>query len=204
MRPAADGQWPARTGASARPARPVLVDTAVYGAAPARGRRQVVEGEMMWPGRPVSWPWPRAVAGEPFVPPTGRGRPDWLSWPDGERPHLASWLPVLPGLTPHGLRHGHQTWLDDARTHKALTVERMGHEDRSMSGIYGHVTDGMREELTAYLQVLWESAVAARFTIHPHSSIPILDAELAKWREGNVSMIVSQISPQARKRAASQ
>ena len=26
---------------------------------------------------------------------------------------VASWLPLCPGLTPHGLRHGHQTWLDD-------------------------------------------------------------------------------------------
>ena len=28
---------------------------------------------------------------------------------------LASWLPVLRGLTPHGLRHGHQTWMDEDR-----------------------------------------------------------------------------------------
>jgi hypothetical protein len=26
-------------------------------------------------------------------------------------PALTSWLPVLTGLTPHGLRHGRQTWL---------------------------------------------------------------------------------------------
>jgi hypothetical protein len=102
MRPAADGIYPARTGARARPARPVLVDTAVYGPKPERGRPQVVEGACAWPGRPVYWPWPRAEKDQEFVPPRGRGRPDWGSWAIAERPHLASRLPIMEGLTPRG------------------------------------------------------------------------------------------------------
>ncbi|MFB4294838.1 hypothetical protein ACBI99_44915 [Nonomuraea sp. ATR24] len=203
MRPAADGFFPARTGARAREARPVLADAAVYGPKPARGRRQALEREQHWPGRPVMWQWPRAVPGEVFVPPTGRGIPDWDNWPERERPHLVTWLPMLPGLTPHGLRHGHQTWMDDAGIKKALKVERMGHEDRSMSGVYGHPTESMRVELLELLQALWENAVAERFAVYPYSAIPLLDRELAKWREGRADKVISQISPTQRKRAAS-
>ncbi|WP_327088570.1 hypothetical protein OIE66_40690 [Nonomuraea sp. NBC_01738] len=203
MRPAADGEYPARKGARGREPRPILADTAVYGPKPERGRRRVVPGEQQWPGRPTMWPWPKAVKGEEFVPPVGRGIPDWESWPEKERPHLVTWRPLLPGLTPHGFRHGHQTWLDDAGIKKALKVERMGHEDNSMPGIYGHITAGMREELCATLDQLWEQAIAERFKIHPYSVIPLLDAELAKWREGTADKVISQISPTTRKRAAS-
>jgi integrase len=186
MRPAADGRWPERKGTRQQSARPVLVDVAQYGPRPDRGRRRV---------RPVSWPWPDAVTGQEFHPPTGRGRPDWLSWPESERPHLASWLAVREGLTPHGLRHGHQTWMDDAGIKKALKVERMGHEDMTMPGLYGHVTAGMRTELVDMLQALWENAIAERFKIWPASPIPALDAELARWREGTASKVVTAIAP---------
>ncbi|WP_113701920.1 hypothetical protein [Nonomuraea lactucae] len=181
----------------------MLADAAVYGPPPERGRRQVLAGEQHWPGRPTLWKWPRALAGEVFVPPVGRGIPDWGSWPLEVRPHLVTWLPLLPGLTPHGLRHGHQTWMDDGGIKKALKVERMGHEDASMQGRYGHPTEGMRVELVELLQRLWEHAVAERFKIYPDSAIPLLDAELAKWREGRAAKVVSQISPTMRKRAAS-
>src|SRR5262249_19654748 len=41
---------------------------------------------------------------------------------------VASWRAVRPGLTPHGLRHGHRTWLDDLGVQETLKSERMGHE----------------------------------------------------------------------------
>lgn len=202
MRPAADGVYPGRMdGGKHRPARPVLADVAAYGPTPARGRAQAVEGGYCWPGRPVHWPWPYAEADAEFIPPRGRGRPNWAAWPEGERPHLVSWLPIRPGLTPHGLRHGHQTWMDDAGIKRALKVERMGHEDPSMQGRYGHVTEGMRVYLRETLQALWETAVAERFAIWPTSPIPMLDAELARWRAGNVTKIISQFSPKNSKRA---
>lgn len=201
MRPAADGAYPGRKGARARPPRPVLADAAVYGASAERGRRLVVEGAVAWPGRPVYWPWPYAEPGVDFVPPRGRGRPDWPNWPEGARPHLVSWRPLVPGLTVHGLRHGHQTALDDAGIRQALKVERMGHEDASMSARYGHITDGMREQLVDLLQGLWENAIAERFKIHPYSQIPALDRELAAWREGTASKVISQISPKNERRA---
>lgn len=202
MRPAADGVYPGRMdGEKHRPARPVLADVAMYGAASGRGRAQVLEGGYAWPGRPVHWPWPYAVPEEGFVPPAGRGRPNWAAWEEGERPHLVSWLPIRPGLTPHGLRHGHQTWMDDAGVKKALKVERMGHEDPSMQGRYGHVTDGMRTYLRETLQALWENAIAERFAIWPTSPVPSLDAELARWRAGTASKVISQFSPRNSRRA---
>lgn len=39
---------------------------------------------------------------------------------------LASWLPVIQGLTPHGLRHGHKTWMDEAGIADVLKAERLG------------------------------------------------------------------------------
>jgi hypothetical protein len=37
----------------------------------------------------------------------GSGEP-----PAGDAP-LACWLPVKGGLTPHGLRHSHKTWMSE-------------------------------------------------------------------------------------------
>ncbi|GIH29812.1 hypothetical protein Aph01nite_81220 [Acrocarpospora phusangensis] len=202
MRPAADGVYPGRDDKRwPRPPRPVLADTAVYRPAPARGRAQVLPGEYAWPGQPVRKPWPKAERGVEFVPPRGRGRPDYASWEEEERPHLVTWLPIRKGLTPHGFRHGHQTWMDDTGIKKALKVERMGHIDASMSGRYGHVTDGMREQLREVLQAMWENALAERARLWPTSQVPLLDAALAPWRDGTASKVVSQISPRNRRRA---
>lgn len=197
MRPAADGIHPAREDKRwPRPSRRVTVDVTPL----------EIEGEIgtgsVFPGRPLTPAWPDAVAGEEFVIPRRQGH--WLYDPADEgRRHLASWLPIKSGLTPHGLRHGHQTWMDDGGIKKALKVERMGHEDTSMSGRYGHVTDGMREQLLELLEALWENGLAERFKISPHSPVTILDDALGPWREGTASKVVSQISPRNGRRARS-
>ena len=74
-------------------------------------------------------------------------------------PAVASWLPLKPDLTLHGLRHGHQTWLDDLGIRYVLQAQRMGHEVPGMRGIYSHVTPGMRKELTHGLQEIWEASL---------------------------------------------
>lgn len=155
MRPAADGWYPA---ASKKPATPVLVDATTQ------------------PGRPLV-PWPAAVPGEPFTPPTGRGRPRIP-----EETPVASWLPILKGLTPHGLRHGHQTWMDDAGIREVLQFERMGHEMQGMRGVYVHITPAMRERLATVLESLWAESLAARAKMSPRSALPILDGLLAPYR----------------------
>ncbi len=90
-----------------------------------------------------------------------------------------SWLPVLPGLTPHGLRHGHQTWMEDAGSSDLLRSERMGHEVPGMRGVYGHVSPSMRAELTAMLQERWDPSLGERTRLSQRSVVRALDALLA-------------------------
>ncbi len=87
---------------------------------------------------------------------------------------LASWLPVLTGLTPHGLRHGHQTWMDEDRIADVLKSERMGHEVPGMRGVYSHVSDAMRAELTMALQERWAASLRERARLAPSSIVPVL------------------------------
>jgi integrase len=95
---------------------------------------------------------------------------------------VASWLPLRPGLTPHGLRHGHQTWLDDLGVRYVLQSERMGHEVPGMRGVYSHITSRMRADLTAGLQELWEASLNERARISVRSPVPVLDMLLAGFR----------------------
>jgi integrase len=101
---------------------------------------------------------------------------------------------VLPGLTPHGLRHGHQTWMDEDRIADVLKSERMGHEIPGMRGVYSHVSDAMRAELKAALQERWAASLRERARLAPHSIVPVLDALLAK-QGGSHNKIGSQIAP---------
>lgn len=88
---------------------------------------------------------------------------------------IASWLPLRPGLTPHGLRHGHQTWLDDLGIRYVLQSERMGHEVPGMRGVYSHITPGMRTELKAGLEHLWRASIYERSQISNRSASMMLD-----------------------------
>jgi len=155
IRPAADGWYPARHSSSTRAKMPVLVDLSHPS-----------------PGKPLP-PWPPAVPGTSYDPPHGRGRP---RIPD-DTP-LASWTPVLTGLTPHGLRHGHQTWMDEVNTAYVLQSERMGHEIPGMRGVYSHVSPRMRADLVAALQNLWETSLTERVKLAPRSAVGILDTLL--------------------------
>ncbi|GIF02337.1 tyrosine-type recombinase/integrase [Paractinoplanes rishiriensis] len=161
IRPAADGWHPARAGRNPRPRMPVLVDAS---------------GPM--PGKPLP-AWPAVPPGDlAYTSPTGRGR---ARIPD-ETP-LASWLPILPGLTPHGWRHGHETWMDEAAIPYVLQSDRMGHVVPGMRGVYSHISGTMRAALVAALQRMWEDSLAARAALSPRSAVQVLDELLAPYRE---------------------
>ena len=96
---------------------------------------------------------------------------------------VASWRALRPALTPHGLRHGHETWLDDLDIRYVLQSDRMGHEVPGMRGVYSHITAGMRDDLTAGLQELWEASLHERAGISLKSPVLVLDALLAGFRE---------------------
>jgi hypothetical protein len=98
---------------------------------------------------------------------------------------LASWAPVLPDLTPHGLRHGYQTWIDEIGTSYVLQSRQMGHEVPDMRGIYSHVTPGMLEGLRNALQALWLTSLQQRAAMSSRSTVRFLDAALAALRGGS-------------------
>ncbi len=77
----------------------------------------------------------------------------------GEDLAVASWVPLIKGLTSHGLRHGLKVWMDEDQTPDVLKSERLGHDERGMRGVYGHVSQAMREELKAALQARWEESL---------------------------------------------
>jgi integrase len=203
MRPAADGWHPARNGKDARPSMPVLVDMSqAWPGTPLPPWPAAV------PGEPFSVPTGR---GRPRLfndaeigrcPHCGRshrrrvdgtlinhrlGKGDETCPGSGQQPAadlaVATWLPLVPGLTPHGLRHAHQTWLEDADVHYFLISERMGHEIPGMRGTYGHVTPAMREEAMAVLQELWQESLRQRAALSPRSAVGVLDDLLREFRE---------------------
>jgi integrase len=89
---------------------------------------------------------------------------------------------VRPGLTPHGLRHGHQTWLDELGVRYVLQTARMGHEVPGMRGVYSHITPAMRKELRGGLQTIWEAALRERALLAPRSAVGVVDTLLARFR----------------------
>jgi hypothetical protein len=138
---------------------------------------------------PPRRPEPGRAAGPTRAPgPLGSGQPP------AEDPGLASWLPVQPGLTPHGLRHGHQTWMEEAGISDLLRSERMGHEVPGMRGFYGHVSPSMRADLKAMLQERWERSLRERTRFSQRSVVPVLDALLATQRE-QATKIRSHLAP---------
>jgi integrase len=114
------------------------------------------------PARPVpvvAEPWPG-------VPVRGRNAYDRAD---------ACWVPVAPGLTPHGLRHTHKTLMEELGTPAKLMDERMGHADGSVQARYTHVTAPMRAQLVAGLTALWEAALDARRGMAAMSPVGVLD-----------------------------
>ena len=111
------------------------------------------------------------------------GCPGSREQPASDAP-LACWLPVKEGLTPHGLRHSHKTWMAEGGIPEILAEQRLGHQVPGMRGLYAHASQRMRDELTADLQARWEESLRERAAIDPHSMVPLLDALLVPFRNG--------------------
>jgi integrase len=127
--------------------------------------RLVIADASMWPGLPVTT-WPSAQQDSAsYAPPRGRGI---RALPEGKP--LACWLPVKQGLTPHGLRHSHKTWLAEDWIPEILAEQRLGHQVPGMRGLYAHASDPMRDRLRNALEAAGRTpcAPAQRSTpIHP-------------------------------------
>jgi integrase len=184
-------------------------------ATPSRPARVVIADVTAWPGIPVA-AWPAAqpgtspaaqaqmrtpagtAPGSPtvgYVPPRGRG----IQAIQEDIP-LACWLPIKLGLTPHGLRHSHQTWMaEDGTIPEILAEQRLGHQIPGMSGLYAHASDRMRDELKAALQARWEESLRVRAGIDPRSPVPLLDQLLAPHR-GATRQSAQPTAPRATQR----
>lgn len=92
------------------------------------------------------------------------------------------WLPIAPGLTPHGLRHSHKIRMEELGTPPKLMDERMGHEDGSVQARCTRVTADMRQRLMIGLTESWGAALDARRQISPDSPLAVLAGLLAVRR----------------------
>jgi hypothetical protein len=138
--------------------------------------------------------WPRRLDGFVIAHKAGGGRCEGSGQPPAADQTVASWLPVLIGLTPHGLRHGHRTWMDEDRVTDVLKSERMRHEVPGMRGVYSHVSTAMRAELTTALQERWTASLRERAQLAPRSVVPVLDALLTQQPPPH-DKIGSQMAP---------
>ena len=95
---------------------------------------------------------------------------------------VATWLPLASGLTPHGRRHAHNTWMIEDGIPEVLRHARMGHQMDGIKAVCSHVTPDMRARLVDVLQRRWHDALQQRARIAPHSAIAALDTLLMKER----------------------
>lgn len=75
----------------------------------------------------------------------------------GHAPREA-WEALVPGLTLHGLRHGHKTAMIEDDIPEVLQTEQLGHEHRGVAGIYSHPTAVMRQRRLEALETRWRRA----------------------------------------------
>jgi hypothetical protein len=163
FRPACDGRHEAKDG---RPPKLVIADATT------------------WPGIPIA-AWPPADPAADYTPPHCRG----IQAIRDDTP-LACWLPIKPGLTVHGLRHGHKTWMAEDGIPEILAEQRLGHQVPGMRGLYTHASGRMRDDLKHALQARWDDSLRARAAIAPRSPVPMLDE------------LISQIPPNRPRRPA--
>jgi len=101
-----------------------------------------------------------------------------------------SWAPLIPGLTPYGLRHGHQTAMRRDRVPRVLRRDRLGHgASGDIADHYTHIDEEMIEDMLTRQTKRWQAALMARARIdqahsaQPQSAIPVLNEWLAPFRE---------------------
>jgi integrase len=93
-----------------------------------------------WPGTPLAaWPVTQPGTTAAFSPPRGRG----IQAIPEDTP-FTCWLPIQPGLTPHGLRHSHKTWMAEDGIPEILAEQRLGHQVPGMRGLYAPAREGGR------------------------------------------------------------
>lgn len=97
---------------------------------------------------------------ERFWRPCINGRDAGQRYAGRDRPAIPA-IPELAELDPHGLRHGHNVWLDEDFQHKHVAIEaRMGHAVQGIKKVYSHVSPEMTRRISEKLQERWERSLA--------------------------------------------
>jgi integrase len=90
--------------------------------------------------------------------------------------------PIAPGLTFHGLRHSHKTWMIADGLPDVAQAKRLGHRiPDKIEHIYSHVAPEVEARLHVALEHRWTTAVNS-LTDHsgtPDASLPRLQALIA-------------------------
>ena len=77
------------------------------------------------------------------------------------RPRSSGWTRSSPGLTFHGLRHSHKTWMIADDVPEVAQSRRLGHIlDDKIRQTYSHVAAEVEHRLLDALQERWDKAVA--------------------------------------------
>lgn len=105
---------------------------------------------------------------------------------------VATWAPIVEGLTFHDLRHSHKTWMISAGVPEVAQAERLGHKIPGVRGVYSHATPEMRQHVVDAMQELFVASLKKRARKGP-SALPVLqellEPHLGPWKW------ISQIPP---------
>jgi integrase len=78
--------------------------------------------------------------------------------------------PITPGMTFHGLRHSHKTWMKEDGIDGFVQDKRLGHATPSIGDRYSHITPAMTAHLLERLEARYQQSVR-EFT-HLPKSVP--------------------------------
>lgn len=105
----------------------------------------------------------------PFVFTTLRGKPLrrsgfqrrlWAPAVNGSRHTSPPWPPIAPGLTFHGLRHSHKTWLIEDGVPEVAQARRLGHAmQNKIDDVYSHVATSVEERLLSHLEARCQRSI---------------------------------------------
>jgi integrase len=91
--------------------------------------------------------------------------------------------PVRPGLTFHGLRHSHKTWLIADGVPEIAQARRLGHHlDDRVVETYSHVAPEVEQRLIDGLEARWHAANAYLHPRHSQTAFRSLLMRVGHWR----------------------
>lgn len=67
--------------------------------------------------------------------------------------------PIIPGMTFHGLRHSHKTWMKEDGIDGFVQDKRLGHATPSIGDRYTHITPAMTAHLLERLEARYQQSV---------------------------------------------